>query len=344
VDAAARLAPRQVPSGPLLAPEFPVTAAAVAVGDISARHAAVITGAVTKLPFDVQDTLGDWLETHLLEHAAGVDPATLARHAHRLGQVLDQDGQYREIDYRDRVRDCSIFRHPDGSARIVIEANPELAEHVHVGIDVLAAPQPAADGTRDPRTAGQRRHDALLDLVKAAMRAGQLPTAGGVSATIVLSMDAETYATGHGTAITGHGYAVPAEVAKRWAGGGAGTEARIIATLLSRTRRVEAYSCIQRLFTEQQRLALTARDKGCTFPGCDRPPGWCQAHHVIEYRHGGPTSIDNGTLLCGYHHRNFEHTGWTVNIIDGLPWWTPPTWIDAAQQPVRNTAHDHCSR
>jgi hypothetical protein len=33
-----------------------------------------------------------------------------------------------------------------------------------------------------------------------------------------------------------------------------------------------------------------------------------------------------------------------VQIVDGLPWWTPPTWIDAAQQPVRNTAHDHCSR
>jgi hypothetical protein len=35
-----------------------------------------------------------------------------------------------------------------------------------------------------------------------------------------------------------------------------------------------------RLFDRRQRLALTLRDGGCVFPGCDRPPGWCEAHHV----------------------------------------------------------------
>jgi hypothetical protein len=140
-------------------------------------------------------------------------------------------------------------------------------------------------------------------------------------------------------ASTGHGYALPAEVAKAWAG----PEARIIAVLLSKTRRVEAYSTTQRLFTEQQRLALSARDMGCTFPGCDRPPGWCQTHHVTEHRNAGPTSVDNGALLCGYHHRSFDALGWRVAMLDGLPWWTPPRWIDPDQHPMRNTAHDHCT-
>ena len=79
--------------------------------------------------------------------------------------------------------------------------------------------------------------------------------------------------------------------------------------LLRDTQRIGAYSTRQRCFTEQQRLALTARDKGCTFPGCDRPPGWCQTHHVLEYRNGGPTTVDNGVLPCGHHHRTFEHAG-----------------------------------
>src|SRR3954453_10997486 len=117
---------------------------------------------------------------------------------------------------------------------------------------------------------------------------------------------------------------IPADVAKNWAG----EEARFIGVLLSRTGRIEAYSSIQRCFTEQQRLALTARDKGCTFPGCDRPPGWCQTHHVLEFRNGGPPPVDNGVLLCGHHHRSFEHAGWTIHIIDGQPWWTPPRWLD----------------
>jgi hypothetical protein len=63
---------------------------------------------------------------------------------------------------------------------------------------------------------------------------------------------------------------------------------------------------------------------------------------VVEYRTGGPTSVDNGTLLCGHHHRSFEQAGWAVAIVDGTAWWTPPTWIDPQQRPVRNTAHDHC--
>jgi hypothetical protein len=73
--------------------------------------------------------------------------------------------------------------------------------------------------------------------------------------------------------------------------------------------------------------------------GTDNGTGYGQRRRL---RTTAPAT-DNGTLLCGYHHRNFEAIGWTVNIIDGLPWWTPPTWLDPAQQPVRNTAHDHCN-
>jgi hypothetical protein len=177
-----------------------------------------------------------------------------------------------------------------------------------------------------------------LELVTMAMRTGQLPHAGGMTATIVVTMDAEAFATGVGTAVTGHGYTVPADVAKTWAG----DDARIIAALLDRTGRVEAYSSTQRCFSEQQRLVLSARDRGCTFPGCDRPPGWCQAHHVIEYRNGGPTTVDNGALLCGYHHRSFEQAGWSITMHHGLPWWTPPRWLDPDQRPIRNTMHDRC--
>lgn len=57
-----------------------------------------------------------------------------------------------------------------------------------------------------------------------------------------------------------------------------------------------------RLATPAQRAALAIRDKGCTFPGCQRPPGWCDAHHLREWSTGGTTDLPELALLCGRHH------------------------------------------
>lgn len=50
------------------------------------------------------------------------------------------------------------------------------------------------------------------------------------------------------------------------------------------------------------RTALAARDIGCIIPGCGAPLEWCDAHHVIPWANGGPTTLDNLALLCGRHH------------------------------------------
>src|SRR6266511_640383 len=51
-----------------------------------------------------------------------------------------------------------------------------------------------------------------------------------------------------------------------------------------------------RLVSTAQRRALTLRDQGCRFPGCDRPPQWTDAHHLIPWAHGGPTNLDKPRL------------------------------------------------
>ena len=55
---------------------------------------------------------------------------------------------------------------------------------------------------------------------------------------------------------------------------------------------------------------------------------------------GGPTDLDNLTLVCGFHHREFAKRGWACRITDGVPHWIPPAWLDPQQTPRRNTAHD----
>jgi hypothetical protein len=336
VRAAGNLGPRVTLDGQPLEPIYPTVAAAQAEGAISAGHARVIVAAVEQLPAEIAVTHDRAVEAWLTGQAREWDPDQLAKHARDVVSALDPDGTLREGAERERNRHLRLSDRPDGSARLEAELTPECAERFRTLLTPLAKPAPSADGTKDPRTPGQRRHDAFHDLLKLLQRTGACPTANGVTATIVVHMDADAYATGHGTATTGFGYTVPASVAKKWAG----LEARVIGVLMSRMKHILAYSSTHRIFTEQQRLALIARDKGCSFPGCDAPPQYCEAHHVTEYRESRRTSVDDAALLCTYHHDHFEVMGWRVQITDGLPTWTPPAWIDPDQHPVRNRMHD----
>jgi hypothetical protein len=85
---------------------------------------------------------------------------------------------------------------------------------------------------------------------------------------------------------------------------------------------------------------MIARDKGCSFPGCTTGPAWCQANHITQWQHGRRTCIDDGALLCGFHHREFENSGWSCLMLDAIPHYQPPFWLDHQQTPIRNTAHD----
>jgi hypothetical protein len=67
-------------------------------------------------------------------------------------------------------------------------------------------------------------------------------------------------------------------------------------------------------WTTAIRRAVVARDGGCVFPGCDRPPSWCDVHHCWEWAHGGPTCQDNGALLCRRHHTFIHAKKWRVVI------------------------------
>lgn len=68
----------------------------------------------------------------------------------------------------------------------------------------------------------------------------------------------------------------------------------------------------RRLFTPAQRVALSVRDGGCRWQGCDRPSSYCEAHHIDPYSEGGRTDIDRGILLCRFHHMQLHHSGWRI--------------------------------
>jgi HNH endonuclease len=80
-----------------------------------------------------------------------------------------------------------------------------------------------------------------------------------------------------------------------------------------------------RVVTAAQRAALVVRDGGCAVPGCDRPPAWCEAHHLVHWLHGGATDLANLALVCRAHHRAVHEGGWRLTRQpDGHLTATPP--------------------
>jgi hypothetical protein len=70
----------------------------------------------------------------------------------------------------------------------------------------------------------------------------------------------------------------------------------------------------QRTIPPQLRKGLDIRDGGCRFPDCDRPPGWCDAHHVVHWKDGGATDLINLVFFCDHHHHVVHQDGWSVKF------------------------------
>ena len=93
----------------------------------------------------------------------------------------------------------------------------------------------------------------------------------------------------------------------------------------------------QRFATPAIWHALVARDGGCSHPWCDRPPGWCEAHHAGQpWCTTGETNVDEGVLLCAFHHRLIHTTEWEVRIVNQVPEFLPPAELDPTRRPRRN--------
>jgi hypothetical protein len=112
-------------------------------------------------------------------------------------------------------------------------------------------------------------------------------------------------------------------------------DAGIIPAVLGSPSQVLDLGRATRNFSIAQRRALAIRDRGCVAPGCDYPPSGCDGHHcVITWADGGPTDLDNGALLCDFHHHQVHRQGWRVVLAaNGYPALIPPPSIDPQQRP-----------
>ena len=97
---------------------------------------------------------------------------------------------------------------------------------------------------------------------------------------------------------------------------------------VGRARRVPAVST---------RRTLELRDRGCVWPGCDRPASWTEVHHLRHWAHHGVTEVPNLVLLCHRHHWMVHEGGWQVVRTDEGLVTIPPVarYLPLARAPNR---------
>ncbi|AYF76473.1 HNH endonuclease [Nocardia yunnanensis] len=200
-----------------------------------------------------------------------------------------------------------------------------------------------AAARRDRRDAGQRNHDALLALLQAGVDMNKLGSHRGLPVQITLTMSLADLERGAGIATTATGGHLSINEALKMAAGSKPVLAVLdgdgIPLYLGRSR--------ERLATPGQRLALIARDKGCTHPDCDAPAAMCAAHHVVDWAKGGPTDLDNLALVCDHHHAlvNDSEYGWATVMMGkdsphrGRVGWIAPAAVDPSRTPRVNEKH-----
>ena len=67
----------------------------------------------------------------------------------------------------------------------------------------------------------------------------------------------------------------------------------------------------RRFPTGAQRREVRRRDRHCRFPGCANVT-FADVHHIVPWKLGGLSDLDNLALTCRHHHGVVHRKGWTM--------------------------------
>lgn len=321
----------------------PAVEGALASGQIGESQAAIIASAVAGLPADTTDDQRQACEDTLIGDAGRLTLADLRQRALR---ITDQFKPVPEVDQlendalveRERMaRKRSEFwmvPNHDGTHRGAFVLPDAQADMLRTAIEAISAPR--RDhlhdvGETDSVFDRDLDHRTRLGLGFAELcghlPTDQLPGRGGLGATLLVKLDYETLVDGIKPATLSSGTRISAGEARKMA-----CRLGVIPAVFNGKSVPLDHGAEKRFFTKAQRAILDETQAGCTFPGCDRPPGWCEAHHgKLPYSIGKTTHLNEGVLLCAFHHHEVHDGDWAIrfNPSDNYPEFRPSrsgTW------------------
>jgi hypothetical protein len=318
VGAALRLSPgtaeRRLALARTLVDRVPAALELLRAGQLTYLHAMKLAEAVS--PFD-DETAGK-IEQRVLTRVAD---QTLSQFGASLRRaVIAADPRRAEQRHEDAIEQRRVVFTPqdDGITELWALLPAEGAALIEAVLNSLTS------GQTDARSADQRRADALIDVFARVLADPNLPEAHGQrpAINVTVSIGALLGCDGQPAHLDGYG-PITAAMARRLAADGSGTWRRL---LTDENGQLVDYG--RKTYRPPANLAdhVIARDRTCTFPGCQRPARLCDLDHAEAWVTGGPTTSENVGPLCARHHNAKHNAGWRVeHRPGGIREWRSPT-------------------
>src|SRR5947209_5439254 len=244
---------------------------------------------------------------------SGSSPAVMAENLIHLRRACD----LLELEFAARAAEFAATDESDrqGSTSSIHwirhECNMSTQAAVNaVDVGEQAAVLPQSTGWGDDRERDRRLADALVELAGHRLDMGELPQRAGQRPHLQVTASVETLQGADGA---------PAGELEFSAGPIAGAtvqrlacDAGVTRVLLGPDSAVVDVGRSRRLPSAATRRALAARDRGCVWPGCERPASWTSAHHLQHWAQGGNTDMANLVLVCYRHHWKVHEGGWQL--------------------------------
>ncbi|MGI8608243.1 MAG: DUF222 domain-containing protein, partial [Candidatus Dormibacteria bacterium] len=215
-------------------------------------------------------------------------------------------------------RELLVYPQDDGMTLISARLDSTGAATVQTALKALSKKL----GPDDYRTSARRDADALIEIALYMLNEGAAPEGGSQRPHISVTCTLETLMglKGAPAAQIEYGQPISGATLNRLA-----CDSEITKVLLDDRLIPVAVGHMKRTLTKAERRALNARDGGCRYPCCHRPPSQCEAHHIEFYSRGGKTKLDNMMLLCPFHHWRIHEGGWLLGMsADGSVVVVPP--------------------
>ncbi len=290
---------------------LPHSAEAMLAGDLPVGHARLIARTCTRTA-TMRDTLAcpERGETLLLKQAH-LSSEDFARFCTAWAYRADPDAADRAYREQAEGHDFGLADTAGGVAASGL-LSPTVGEMLRTALRA----EIGVPAKTDTRTTGQRMHDALASLTARVLAGGVLGRSHAVRPQLVIQVPVATVRAKPGTPGVPPAWLQDSQCPiPTWELDRIGCDAEVMRAVLSADGEILQFGRAKRLFEGPLRRAMETRDGGCRYPGCFAPISQTEGHHLRRWVDGGLTDLDDGCLLCWFHHVHVHAKEITITTI-----------------------------